>query len=143
MLFFKVALFSNPSYTISLLHAVTPHIHSTLRTLNTTHTYTTHTGPSMVRWYYEMMGARIGEGVSIHKDAKLGQVDLLHFEDGVAIDNCTIRPFSIEEVSVYCGWCVLCIVVGVVCMVYCSWCSVWKVRKVVENVVLLTCMVVC
>ncbi len=54
----------------------------------------------MVRWYYEMMGMRIGDNVSIHKDAKLGQVDLLHLEDNVAIDNCIIRPFSIEEVRV-------------------------------------------
>lgn len=46
---------------------------------------------------------RIGENVSIHKDAKLGQVDLLHFEDNVTVDNCTIRPFSIEEVRVLCN----------------------------------------
>ena len=55
-------------------------------------------GPTLVRWYYVLMGATIGVGVSIHKDAKLGQADLLTIEDNVAIDNATIRPFSIEEV---------------------------------------------
>ena len=56
-------------------------------------------GPYLVRSYYSMMGAKIGRNVSIHKDAKLGQADLLTIGDNVAIDNATIRPFSIEEVS--------------------------------------------
>lgn len=56
-------------------------------------------GPSLVRYYYIMMGARIGSNVSIHKDAKLGQADLLSIGDNVAIDNATVRPFAIEEVS--------------------------------------------
>jgi hypothetical protein len=55
-------------------------------------------GPYLVRTYYSMMGAKIGRNVSIHKDAKLGQADLLTIGDNVAIDNATIRPFSIEEV---------------------------------------------
>lgn len=54
-------------------------------------------GVHMVRLYYILMGANIGSNVKIHKDAKLGQADLLTIHDNVAIDNCTIRPFSIEE----------------------------------------------
>jgi hypothetical protein len=45
------------------------------------------------------MGANIGSNVKIHKDAKIGQCDLLTIGDNVAIDNCIIRPFSLEEVS--------------------------------------------
>jgi hypothetical protein len=56
-------------------------------------------GPHLVRLYYILMGGNIGLNVKIHKDAKLGQADLLTIEDDVAIDNCNIRPFSIEEVS--------------------------------------------
>jgi len=36
-----------------------------------------HTGPYLVRLYYRLMGASIGRNVTIHKDAKLGQADLL------------------------------------------------------------------
>lgn len=54
-------------------------------------------GPHLVRLYYILMGAKIGINVKIHKDAKIGQADLLTIDDNVAIDNCTIRPFSIEE----------------------------------------------
>jgi hypothetical protein len=56
-------------------------------------------GPYMVRTYYQLMGAKIGKNVSIHKDAKLGQADLLTIGDDVAIDNATVRPFAIEEVT--------------------------------------------
>jgi hypothetical protein len=56
-------------------------------------------GKHLVRLYYVMMGASIGSNVHIHKDAKLGQVDLLTIGDDVAIDIATIRPFAIEEVS--------------------------------------------
>lgn len=54
-------------------------------------------GPHLVRWYYYLMGAQMGNNVQIHKDAKIGQADLLNIGDNVAIDNCTIRPFAIEE----------------------------------------------
>ena len=54
-------------------------------------------GPHLVRWYYILMGANIGQNVKIHKDAKIGQADLLTIGNNVAIDNCIIRPFSIEE----------------------------------------------
>lgn len=58
-------------------------------------------GPYLVRWYYILMGAKIGKDVKIHKDAKIGQADLLSIGDNVAIDNCIIRPFSLEEVIVF------------------------------------------
>ena len=54
-------------------------------------------GPHMVRMYYSLMGAKIGKNVKIHKDAKIGQADLLTIGDNVAIDNCIIRPFALEE----------------------------------------------
>lgn len=54
-------------------------------------------GPHLVRLYYVLMGAQIGNNVKIHKDARLGQADLLSIGDDVVIDNGIIRPFSIEE----------------------------------------------
>ena len=46
------------------------------------------------------MGASIGRNVKIHRDAKIGQADLLTIGDNVCIDNAIIRPFSIEEVRI-------------------------------------------
>ena len=54
-------------------------------------------GPHLVRAYYVMMGAKIGSNVKIHKDAKIGQPDLLTIGNDVVIDNATIRPFGLEE----------------------------------------------
>lgn len=54
-------------------------------------------GSHMVRLYYVMMGASIGRNVKIHRDAKIGQADLLTIGDDVCIDNSIIRAFSIEE----------------------------------------------
>jgi acyl-CoA synthetase (AMP-forming)/AMP-acid ligase II/acyl carrier protein len=54
-------------------------------------------GYHLVRLYYVLMGATIGRNVRIHKDAKLGQVDLLTIGDNVVIDVATIRAVSLEE----------------------------------------------
>ena len=55
-------------------------------------------GSHMVRLYYVLLGARIGGNVKIHKDAKIGTVaDLLVVGDDVVVDNCYIRPFTVEE----------------------------------------------
>lgn len=54
-------------------------------------------GPSLTRFYYRLMGAKIGRNVRIHKDAKLGQYDLLQFGDDVLIDSAIVRPFGLEE----------------------------------------------
>lgn len=54
-------------------------------------------GPQLVRLYYVMMGATIGRNVKIHRDAKLGQADLLTIGDDVCIDNAVVRPFTLEE----------------------------------------------
>lgn len=54
-------------------------------------------GPHLVRLYYVLMGAQIGDRVKIHKDAKLGQADLLSIGSDVVIDNALVRPFSVEE----------------------------------------------
>jgi hypothetical protein len=55
-------------------------------------------GTSLVRLYYILMGAKVGKNVKIHKEAKLGQADLLFIGDDVAIDYSIIRPFALEEV---------------------------------------------
>ena len=44
------------------------------------------------------MGARIGSNVRIHRNAKLGQADLLDIGDDVTIDHAIVRPFALEEV---------------------------------------------
>mmetsp|Transcript_1799 Transcript_1799/g.2830 ORF Transcript_1799/g.2830 Transcript_1799/m.2830 type:complete len:1652 (-) Transcript_1799:132-5087(-) len=54
-------------------------------------------GNYLVRMYYSLMGASIGRNVCIHKDAKLGQADLLTIGDDVVIDAATVRPFALEE----------------------------------------------
>ena len=54
-------------------------------------------GTSLLRLYYVLMGAQIGDRVKIHKNAKLGQADLLRIGDDVLIDEAIIRPFSVEE----------------------------------------------
>lgn len=51
----------------------------------------------MVRLYYTLMGARIGKRAQIHRLANLGQADLLTLGDDVALDNCTVRPFALDE----------------------------------------------
>jgi acyl carrier protein len=56
-------------------------------------------GQMLSRFYYRMMGAKIGKNVRIHRDAKLGQFDLLTIDDDVAIDNAVVRAFGLEEVS--------------------------------------------
>ncbi len=55
-------------------------------------------GPHLVRIYYELMGAKIGKNVKIHRDAKLGQADLLVIGDDCVIDQATLRPFAVDEV---------------------------------------------
>ena len=52
---------------------------------------------AQVRLYYLLMGAKIGLNVKIHRDARLGQADLLTIGDDVCIDNAIVRPFSLEE----------------------------------------------
>jgi len=54
-------------------------------------------GSQLVRFYYVLMGASIGNNVKIHKDARLGQADLLTIGDDVCIDNAQVRPFTVEE----------------------------------------------
>ena len=54
-------------------------------------------GYDIVRWYHILMGAKIGKNVKIHKDAKIGQSDLLTIGDNVVIDVATIRCFGLEE----------------------------------------------
>ncbi len=54
-------------------------------------------GPSLIRLYYVLMGAQIGNRVKIHKNAKLGQADLLRIGDEVVIDDAIVRPFAVEE----------------------------------------------
>jgi hypothetical protein len=59
-------------------------------------------GSKLICLYYTLMGANIGRNVKIHKEAKLGQYDLINIGDNVVIDNSLLRPFSLEEVK-YCS----------------------------------------
>ncbi|KAK7062500.1 peroxisomal-coenzyme a synthetase [Favolaschia claudopus] len=53
--------------------------------------------PSLEILYYRLLGARIGKGVKIDKQARLGEYDLLTFEDGCVVDNALIRGFCVER----------------------------------------------
>ncbi|KAJ7870970.1 acetyl-CoA synthetase-like protein [Mycena olivaceomarginata] len=53
--------------------------------------------PSLEILYYRLLGARVGKGVKISKQAKLGEYDLLTFEDGCIVDNALIRGFCVER----------------------------------------------
>ena len=50
-----------------------------------------------MRLYYALLGARIGKRAQIHRLANLGQADLLSIGDDVALDQCTVRPFALDE----------------------------------------------
>eukprot|EP01035_Chromulina_nebulosa_P020493 gene20493-26587_t len=56
-------------------------------------------GSTLTTFYYRCLGVKIGRNVRIHRDAKLGQYDLLTIGDNVCIDSATIRPFAVEEGS--------------------------------------------
>ncbi|KAI1421321.1 acetyl-CoA synthetase-like protein [Xylaria sp. FL1777] len=47
-------------------------------------------------WYYRLLGAKIGSGVTI-KNARLGEWDLLEIGDNVTLDECTVRPMTGER----------------------------------------------
>lgn len=54
--------------------------------------------------YYRLLGAQIGEGVTLDKGVTLGEYDLLHIGDGVTLDRCIVRPFAAERnTSMYLG----------------------------------------
>ncbi|MCJ1285102.1 hypothetical protein MMC26_004440 [Xylographa opegraphella] len=52
--------------------------------------------------YLRLLGARIGNGVSIAKGAVLGEYDLLDIGDNVELDSCTCRPFAVERNTSMC-----------------------------------------
>ncbi|KAI1270958.1 acetyl-CoA synthetase-like protein [Xylaria sp. FL0933] len=47
-------------------------------------------------WYYRLLGAKIGTGVTI-KNARLGEWDLLDIGDNATLDECTVRPMAGER----------------------------------------------
>lgn len=53
--------------------------------------------PELSKLYYRLLGARIGKNVSISKQARLGEFDLLTFEDGCHIDSALVRGFCVER----------------------------------------------
>ncbi|KAJ6577678.1 hypothetical protein B0H19DRAFT_1218202 [Mycena capillaripes] len=53
--------------------------------------------PSLATLYYRLMGARVGNNVTIDDDARLGEFDLLTFGDGCVVDNALIRGFCVER----------------------------------------------
>ena len=48
-------------------------------------------------WYYRLLGARIGKGVTISPSATIGEYDLLELQDGVNLDKCICRGFAVEQ----------------------------------------------
>jgi acetyltransferase-like isoleucine patch superfamily enzyme len=55
-------------------------------------------------WYYRLLGAKIGKGVTIEKGTTLGEYDLLDIGDNVHLNHCTCRPFAAERnTSMYLG----------------------------------------
>jgi len=53
---------------------------------------------SGLRMYLRLMGAKVGTGVIVDTRAKIGEYDLLTFEDHAVIDsNATIRPFTLDR----------------------------------------------
>ncbi|KXN91106.1 Putative peroxisomal-coenzyme A synthetase [Leucoagaricus sp. SymC.cos] len=53
--------------------------------------------PSLTVLYYRLLGARVGENVSIDPKSKLGEYDLLTFHDGCRVDKSHIRPFGVDR----------------------------------------------
>ncbi|KII85716.1 hypothetical protein PLICRDRAFT_116163 [Plicaturopsis crispa FD-325 SS-3] len=54
--------------------------------------------PFLETIYYRLLGAKIGKDVQIMKGAKLGELDMLTFEDGCRVDaNTLIRGFCVER----------------------------------------------
>lgn len=53
-------------------------------------------GQALHPLYYELQGAKIGHNVKIHKNARLGQADLLDIGSDVIIDDALVRPFALE-----------------------------------------------
>ncbi|PSN61584.1 acetyl-CoA synthetase-like protein [Corynespora cassiicola Philippines] len=48
--------------------------------------------------YYRLLGAKIGKNVLIHKDAQLGEYDLIEIGDDTILDKeCICRPFAVER----------------------------------------------
>ncbi|KAJ7717143.1 acetyl-CoA synthetase-like protein [Mycena metata] len=53
--------------------------------------------PSLEVLYYRLLGAHIGKGVKIDEHAKLGEYDLLTFNDGCVVDKALIRGFCVDR----------------------------------------------
>ncbi len=54
--------------------------------------------PALLSWYYQLGGAKIGKGVSIHPKALLSDFDLITIGDGACIDAalvCTSEHFTV------------------------------------------------
>ncbi|KAF5338042.1 hypothetical protein D9758_014244 [Tetrapyrgos nigripes] len=52
---------------------------------------------SLTKLYYRLLGASIGSNVTIERNARLGEFDLLTLEDGCRIDKALIRGFCVER----------------------------------------------
>jgi acyl-CoA synthetase (AMP-forming)/AMP-acid ligase II/acetyltransferase-like isoleucine patch superfamily enzyme/acyl carrier protein len=54
--------------------------------------------------YYRLLGASIGNNVTIVLGAKLGEYDLINIGDNVVLERCKVRPFAAERnTSMYLG----------------------------------------
>mmetsp|Transcript_37306 Transcript_37306/g.99407 ORF Transcript_37306/g.99407 Transcript_37306/m.99407 type:complete len:434 (-) Transcript_37306:1119-2420(-) len=53
--------------------------------------------PITLRFYYRLLGAKVGKGVIIDRHAKLGEFDLLDIGEDVLIDKTALRGFCFDE----------------------------------------------
>ncbi|XP_006461692.1 hypothetical protein AGABI2DRAFT_70890 [Agaricus bisporus var. bisporus H97] len=53
--------------------------------------------PSLTILYYRLLGAKIGKNVFIDPKTKLGEYDMLTFQDGCRVDKSHIRGFCVER----------------------------------------------
>ncbi len=53
--------------------------------------------PSLEILYYRLLGAHVGNDVTIAKNAQLAEYDLLHFGDSCRVDRALVRGFCVER----------------------------------------------
>jgi acetyltransferase-like isoleucine patch superfamily enzyme/acyl carrier protein len=58
---------------------------------------------TMLRIYYRMLGAKIGDGARINPDADFAEFDLINVGEGAAVDLCTLRGFTVDNGAMLLG----------------------------------------
>ena len=58
---------------------------------------------AMIRIYYRMLGAKIGDGARIHSECDVAEFDLVHVGEGASVDLCTLRGFAVDNGAMLLG----------------------------------------